>query len=144
MVTKVCCSCKLPKSDFGKNKNQSDGLQRYCKECGRARDKKCYLTNAGRKAAIDRGRAESKERNRRLVLDYLLTHPCVDCGESEVIFLDFDHVNGSKRLEVSTAVHRGWSIESLQSEIEKCEVRCIRCHRIRTAKQFGWWRESKS
>jgi hypothetical protein len=35
---------------------------------------------------------------------------------------------------VSTAV----SIAQLQSEIDKCVVRCSNCHRRRTARQLAW------
>ena len=31
-----------------------------------------------------------------------------------------------------------WSV--ILEEIDKCVVRCLYCHRKRTATQFGWWK----
>jgi hypothetical protein len=59
----------------------------------------------------------------------LSTHPCVDCREDDIIVLEFDHVRGSKRKELSRLVNAGASVASLLAEVEKCEVRCANCHR---------------
>jgi hypothetical protein len=65
--------------------------------------------------------------------NYLLGHPCIDCGESDPVVLDFDHVVGVKRANVSMLVYRGHNLETVASEIAKCVVRCANCHRRRTA-----------
>lgn len=61
--------------------------------------------------------------NRQLIDDYLRSHPCVDCGESDYVVLEFDHVRGVKRLDVCTLVNRGCAWRTIQAEIAKCEVR---------------------
>lgn len=70
-----------------------------------------------------------KERNRQFVFEYLNSHPCVDCGEDDPIVLEFDHVRGKKYLDVCIVSRWGASLKKLQSEIDKCEVRCCNCHR---------------
>jgi hypothetical protein len=79
-------------------------------------------------------------RNKQYVEDYLKTHPCVDCGETDIIVLDFDHVRGTKRKDVSFMAASGYSLKAIQEEINKCDVVCSNDHRRRTAKRNAWRR----
>ena len=71
-------------------------------------------------------------RNRNYVDNFLKGKSCVDCGNSDKRVLEFDHVRGIKEGHISHAVKNAWSIERLQKEIDKCEIRCCNCHRIVT------------
>ncbi len=73
---------------------------------------------------------------------YLSDHPCVDCGESDLRVLDFDHREGaSKHTEVMKLAQDGYSIARVLAEIEKCDVRCRNCHaRVTYARQGNTWR----
>lgn len=65
---------------------------------------------------------------------YKVEHGCHDCGyQAHAVALDFDHVWGEKIINVCNAK----SIAQAKSEIEKCEVVCANCHRIRTAIRLG-------
>ena len=57
---------------------------------------------------------------------------CVDCGEDNTIVLEFDHVRGVKKSNVSDMANQSYSFKTIQKEIDKCEVRCANCHRIVT------------
>jgi L-lysine 2,3-aminomutase len=58
--------------------------------------------------------------------------PCADCGVSYPYYvMDFDHVSGEKVMMISQLVLRG-ATTKLMTELEKCEVVCANCHRIRT------------
>ena len=72
---------------------------------------------------------ELNRRNKfRAYIDkYLDTHPCVDCGQSNKLCLEFDHVRGYKK----DGVRHIRSIPKLVAEIAKCDVRCANCHTIR-------------
>lgn len=70
--------------------------------------------------------------NKQYVAYYLKTHHCVDCGESNAIVLDFDHVRGKKICNISNLTKNKSGLGRLKAEIEKCEVRCSNCHRIAT------------
>ena len=74
-----------------------------------------------------------------LLIEYLSSHPCADCGETDIIVLEFDHLR-DKEADVSVLAREGYSLEKVKREIDKCEVVCANCHRRRTAKQFGWYR----
>lgn len=68
----------------------------------------------------------------RDIRDRAKDKPCVDCGEKHSPWkMDFDHVRGTKVENVSTLVTDG-TTEQLLQEIDKCDVVCARCHRIRT------------
>lgn len=70
------------------------------------------------------------ERRTRLLLDYLTSHPCVDCGETDPTVLEFDHI-GQKRFGISVGL-RARPSQDVLDEIEACEVVCANCHRRRT------------
>jgi hypothetical protein len=66
------------------------------------------------------------------ISNYLDSHHCVDCGNSDKRVLDFDHVRGKKEFGISKAKVCGFNLELIKEEIKKCEVRCSNCHRIVT------------
>jgi hypothetical protein len=81
---------------------------------------------------------------RELAGEYLLSHPCVDCGEDDLRVLDFDHRPGSwKTHNVMFLVSSGYSLARIRTEIEKCEVRCRNCHaRVTYERDARDWRSA--
>jgi hypothetical protein len=80
-----------------------------------------------------------REENKNRLLAYLLSHPCVDCGEKDPVVLEFDHIDPTKkRYEVGYLVGRRSSWKQIQEEISLCDVVCANCHKRRTAKQQNW------
>jgi hypothetical protein len=79
-----------------------------------------------------------RARNRANVDDYLASHPCIDCGEADILVLEFDHVRGKKDGNIANFIGEGKSWQRILLEIAKCEVRCANCHRRRTVERFGW------
>jgi hypothetical protein len=75
---------------------------------------------------------DNRSRNKDFIKCYLKTHPCIDCGNTDIRVLEFDHVKGIKDGNVSHSVRNNWSIDKIKEEIDKCEVRCCNCHRIVT------------
>ena len=63
--------------------------------------------------------------------------PCADCGiEYPYYVMDFDHVSGEKEANLNR-LRWSRSIPNLQKEIDKCDVVCSNCHRIRTFNRAG-------
>ena len=85
-------------------------------------------------------KANASQRAREFVDIYLREHPCVDCGETDIVVLTFDHVQDEKRANIANMVGGGFGVESIKAEIEKCEVTCFNCHAIRTQKRSGAYR----
>jgi hypothetical protein len=64
---------------------------------------------------------------------------CVDCGEQDPVVLDFDHI-AAKRDKVTRLAWFGCSLETIDDEIKRCEIRCANCHRRMTASRGGHFR----
>lgn len=89
-------------------------------------------------ASSKRNRPGLKEKGRLYLKEYLESHPCVDCGISDIRVLQFDHRDPDEKY--MPVAHLTSSIGLLKKEVAKCDVRCANCHMIRTAQQFGWER----
>lgn len=84
-------------------------------------------------AAQKAAQSKKRRRTRREQLNIIkLASGCVDCGYADdPIALDFDHIDG-KTFTISKALGRGRPFEDILLEIQRCEVRCANCHRIKT------------
>ena len=89
-------------------------------------------------AQVAKTRAAHLER----IGDYLLEHPCVDCGEADIRVLDFDHRDGEDKTgEVMKLAKAAYSWRRGSAEIAKCDVRCRNCHAKVTYERLGvTWR----
>jgi L-lysine 2,3-aminomutase len=91
-----------------------------------------YIANAHRrKQALALERAS-------LLVEIFRQRPCVDCGESDPLVLEFDHLE-EKSFNIAKGL-RSHSWEAILDEIGKCEVVCANCHRRRTALRGGFAR----
>jgi hypothetical protein len=54
---------------------------------------------------------------------------CIDCGENNFEVLEFDHRDPSQKVK---EVPLFTNIEDMKKEIDKCDLRCVRCHAIKT------------
>jgi hypothetical protein len=136
---KTCKKCNLPKEDFRKYKKSLDGFDSYCKDCRKIADKKTYNLNltGNRKAGLA-SKNKVRERNRQFVSDYLIGKSCIDCGESDPIVLEFDHFENKK--DIICEIIQNCSIEKIEAEIKKCNIRCANCHRRKTAIELGYYK----
>ena len=139
----VTCGRTLATTQFNRKQSAVDGLQNVCRECNRERARRYYRENREKHLRIIVARtAQAKRRARELAGEYLLAHPCVDCGEEDLRVLDFDHRLGSgKTRNVMLLVNNGYSLARIRAEIEKCDVRCRNCHARVTYERSGHdWR----
>lgn len=143
MDKKQCSICKIEKSLENFSKKSKTRLNSRCKECMRAYCREHYNNN--KQSYIEKALYHNKrykKNNQQFVWDYLKEHPCIDCGETDSIVLDFDHLR-DKEYNVSSMINRAGSIKKIQLEIDKCEVRCANCHRRKTSKELGWYKNIK-
>jgi len=85
------------------------------------------------KESISKGTKKRRERNKEYV-ESLMT-PCVDCGYFHKAAMDFHHIDPSTKIKggVSAMSRRGYSLELIKEEVDKCVCLCSNCHRIRHA-----------
>ncbi len=136
MKAKKCCRCKMLRSitEFCKNRTSPDGLSYECRVCRHSR----YTDHVERRKKQTRISARRREElARALVLKHYASNPCVDCGETDPIVLEFDHVRGEKVTNISRMINTGRPLALIQEEISKCEVRCANCHRRVTHQRRG-------
>lgn len=117
--TKICPKCGKPHNKKGNN---------YCHFCHNEYQKTYYKLNP---RSID----ESTKKRREIIRDIIKaikSNPCTDCGNKYPYYvMDFDHLY-NKKFNLSIAANKLMSVEKVMKEIDKCEIVCANCHRIRT------------
>jgi predicted RNA-binding Zn-ribbon protein involved in translation (DUF1610 family) len=143
-MKKICPNCgeeRDVENDF-RWKNKGRGIRQvWCKYCQAEANRTHYQNN--KQVYLDRASTRNTRvnaENRQLLYTYLSEHPCVDCGETDIRVLEFDHIRGKKSAGIAKMLHEAVSWSIIQAEIDKCEVRCANCHRIRTTERGGFWR----
>lgn len=146
-MKKICNGCgeeRDVEEDFNW-KYKDRGIRRSrCKYCQSQTSKQHYQTH--KQSYIDRNLLRNprvREENQRKIAAYLAYHPCIDCGQTDIRVLDFDHVRDVKAHHISRMVQVSYSWSAIEAEIAKCEVRCANCHRIKTGSTGngnGSWR----
>ncbi len=132
-MKKTCTLCKqeLDTSNFAK---RNEGFQSRCRACHSLYTRKHYAENKDYYMKKARRNGKKYAAN---IDEYKSSTPCLDCGN---IFpaecMDFDHVTGKKEFSIGTKKSYGFSPIMLK-EIEKCELVCANCHRIRTRKRLN-------
>lgn len=81
----------------------------------------------------DRCRRSVLERKNRIidVFRELKAALSCSCGQNHPATLQFHHRDaGQKVMDVAVMIRRGWSVEKIKEEIEKCDILCANCHAI--------------
>ena len=135
------CGKDQPPDNFRRGHKQ-------CLTCEREYGKKRYAEKPGwfaeyREANRERYRKQNVETSRRRKaerhgqIDALKSVPCAECGKSFPSYvMDFDHRDPSqKKDEINFLVNMTtcpWP--RILDEIQKCDVVCVNCHRLRHSK----------
>jgi hypothetical protein len=136
-MEKTCIDCKetKPLTDFHRKKGEK--RKPRCRDCENARVRKRYHADARyRKRRTAKVAANVKARVNRMKakIDVLKDVPCADCGQKwPPVAMDFDHRDPkAKRENVCTMVNDGLAWKTIKAEIDKCDVVCACCHRLRS------------
>jgi hypothetical protein len=75
-------------------------------------------------------------RNRTFIREFKAGKPCVDCRLVWPHYvMDFDHLRD--KVNTVSVIGKKGSLSRIQTEIDKCELVCSNCHRIRTYGRRG-------
>jgi hypothetical protein len=133
-----CARCGEEKStsEFGWKNKAKTRLMSYCRPCVAANSREHYAANkTSYLARIGRNNKRLRDERTQFLLDYFVDHPCVDCGETDPVVLDFDHLRDKEFSIGHELASQPW--ERVLAEIDKCDVVCANCHRRRTAARDG-------
>jgi len=144
---KSCSKCKIVKNinEFNFKSKKNEVRQAQCKKCTRLliknhynKNKDYYLLKARSRNKILRDDVNS------FLIEHLSKNACVDCGESDIIVLEFDYTGIKPKFKsVSQLVRSRVHLDVIKEEIKKCEVRCANCHKRKTAQTFNWFKLKK-
>lgn len=125
---KKCSTCKILKS-FDNFSKQSY----ICKNCNQTYQKNRYVNNP-----IPYKEARSNRlKQLTLFVNWLKSAPCMDCGISyPSCVMDFDHRDPKTKVNIINNFLKSCSKTKLFVEIQKCDLVCSNCHRLRTHKLF--------
>lgn len=147
-MKKICSGCEQERDaekDFAWKNKVKGTRQRWCKLCQAEANSRHYQNN--KQIYLDRALTRNalvNAENKQKLYAYLSDHPCVDCGQTDIRVLEFDHVRGNKSASITELLKKAASWKAIENEIAKCEVRCANCHRIKTSERGGWWRFGQS
>lgn len=148
MDTKICNKCQIEKDilDFSKNR-------KVCRQCRNLYFQELYLKNLESNRDYNKEYRKNhpeyfrnyelkykserfKQRKERIssntiFINKLKDKPCLDCGKVlPPQAMEFDHIEDKKYTIAN--VKQSLSKNNILKEIEKCELVCSNCHRIRT------------
>jgi len=136
-----CARCGIEKAfdEFAGGTARNSKRDCYCRPCRVEYGRAHYVAN--RERYIDKAMQRTAAlcaQNYGHLIPYLQERQCADCGERDVLVLEFDHV-GDEEFMIGRALReKAWA--DILVEIEKCEVGCANCHRRRTAERGGFAR----
>jgi hypothetical protein len=88
-----------------------------------------YKDRPTRLAFMRKRSALRRKECKEYVQAYLLTHPCIKCGEDDPIVLDFHHRDPKKKTKGVARLAATSTLDQVKVEIAKCDVLCANDHR---------------
>lgn len=144
MNNKQCFKCQItyPLNHFAFRNKKKGTKHGRCRLCRAEYYKSYYEADKSRhKTRSKKWAKKAIIKNQQYVKDYLITRHCIDCETTDIRVLEFDHIDPPQKKDNIAHMIFNYSLESVKKEIDKCEVRCANCHRIKTLEDAGTsWR----
>src|SRR3954470_10206936 len=104
------CGELKPAENFAWRRKEKKQRDSFCRRCRAAYKQEHYAANRQRyiDAAGVRKSRLGVERTKYL-LDYFAAHPCAECGETDPVVLEFDHIGDDKAFTIGEGLrYRKW------------------------------------
>lgn len=122
MCSVYLCNNKLPCEKHPINK---------IVKCNGTKCNNCFIKNDKNQCELcisKNNKSKNKLRNKIKIFKQELGGKCIDCGFNELFFLEFDHINPSKKtIQITRSSPTKW-----ENEKDNLQLRCGRCHRIKS------------
>lgn len=130
---KTCSRCKLTLELRCFNRRSGGKPTSYCKQCVNEYCREHYGSNASKHNARRYKKIRVDRDAMRQLLIKAKSVPCAKCGKSyPSCAMDFDHRDPSTKEFNVAEIAAAHSIQHFIDEIEKCDVLCAICHRLKT------------
>lgn len=136
MKSRTCkeCGAEKPLTEFRVDRHLKSGRTAKCRLCLNQYSKALYdrLYSKHRKYGSD-AKAYFRKRveDHKAFLNALKGYPCADCKTKfPPVCMDFDHIEPGKRYALAQMSNHARDL--VQEELDRCEVVCCNCHRVRT------------
>lgn len=136
LYMKQCTKClkTLSTASFSWKNKAKKILSPVCKSCQKIYRDNHYLSK--RESYIKKAKTW-RETEKIRFYNWLQKKSCVDCGNNDFRVLEFDHLE-DKDYTIATKIGTV-KLETLLLEINKCDIVCANCHRIRTAERGKYY-----
>lgn len=133
MITCIKCKERLSEDLFSFKDKAKGRRSSVCKKCHADYVRNWYKDNPISQRTATK---ELKARKKQYIRD-LKSQPCMDCkGIFHFAAMDFDHRPETiKSFNPSSGWEYGWP--QLKAEIDKCDLVCANCHRVRTFERLS-------
>ena len=132
--------------------------QRYCKKCGHVQPEDQFKSRHCRRQTLTKTCETCRQIQSRSQInpttaagmckarweEWKANNPCVVCDEKDPQLIEADHLRDKVH---KCSDDRYWSchggVPALESELTKCQSLCCWCHRLKTKRERGTWKEPR-
>lgn len=141
---KKCTKCNIQKELTNFRPRNQNCFYSWCISCEREYQREYYRNSEEKKIQLQRSLEKRKKQKQILWWNWLLDHPC-PCGEANPLLLELDHETpllDAKVKRIASLINTGvsWSTVLDTIKSQKCQVLCVKCHRLKTAKELENWK----
>lgn len=121
------------KESILKLRDQGYTYNQIVEELGCAKSTVSYYCGPGQQAKTLQRQKDKRNKIRKYLQALKEEKSCADCGVNYPYFvMDFDHLpEHEKSFDIAT-FSKHHTLEDIMTEVDKCDVVCANCHRIRT------------